>query len=230
MEAPSAPPLDAVCELVTVVHRLDKSKLLRGVSNKFNVVLCLQTGTMSDEVGEKVLEVCLCLDVSGSMSGEKLQHSKQAFCQVLSSLKKNDVVCAVAYSTVAEAVFERTRMSGDGDQLTELISKVNNLKADGSTNMSDGMTKALQLLLADDHHPKAKGAAAVVRRIFLFSDGVANRGINTAHGLGDLALSIYEKGITISTFGLRKRTRKKKKIDWFLTHFHKGLERASMKM
>jgi Ca-activated chloride channel family protein len=195
METPSAPSFDAITELVSVVHRLDKHKLLRGVASKCNVVFCLQTGSLTEQK-PVALEVCLCLDVSGSMKGEKLDNSKLALCRVLDSLKKDDIVCAVSYDHHVETMFGRTCLTGDQAQLTELKNKVNALSTGGSTNMSGGLNEATKVLLDG-----TSCSSSIVRRIFLFSDGVANAGVKTTQGLGDLAASIYRRGVTISTFG-----------------------------
>ncbi len=197
----SAPALEELRELVSVAVRLDRRRVLRGVRTKLNAVFCLSTGSLVSEKGSATrpprVELCLCLDRSGSMSGDKLALSKVAIARVLACLSPGDAVSCVGYDNAAEVVFPRTVLSGAEDEEAGLRARVEAIASGGSTNMSQGMEAAAAQL-------RATGGADCVKRIFLFSDGRATSGLRSAKELGKLAADICAKGICISTFGLGK--------------------------
>ncbi len=97
-------------------------------------------------------DVTAVVDVSGSMSGEKLEQTRQALHQLLGSLGPRDRFRLLAFSN-------RVRSSGDGwssASATELeLARdwVDDLRADGGTNMGDALAEALRLESPDDRLP-----------------------------------------------------------------------------
>jgi Ca-activated chloride channel homolog len=134
------------------------------------------------------------LDISGSMSGDKLKFAKRAVCKVIKHLSPQDTFHFVTYSTHVNVVFQNGNLS---DKPT-LKAGVRQLNAVGSTNICDALTIATGLI---NSTPIPENA---LKRLFLFSDGDANAGsITNAEGLSQLAKSLHENsGVTISTFGL----------------------------
>jgi Ca-activated chloride channel family protein len=199
-EAPaSAPPLEEVTELVSVAVRLDKCRLLRGVKTKLHAVFCLSSGSLVSEKGAAAskprVEMCLCLDKSGSMS-DKLPLSQVALMRVLSSLSSGDTVSCIGYDNKVQVVFPRTVLSGADGQLEGLHALIKSIRSGGSTNMSQGMEAAAAQLQT------VAGSTECVKRIFLFSDGLATAGLQSAASLGKLAADICAQGASMSTFGL----------------------------
>lgn len=113
----------------------------------------------------KPLNLAIVLDTSGSMMGEKLLNAKAAISNVLSSLQPQDVVHFITYSTDAQTIFQHERSSNHYN----LMSKINAIRADGSTNMWSGLELALEVLTSSSSSSSSNA-------MLLFSDGQVNSG------------------------------------------------------
>lgn len=78
-----------------------------------------------------------------------------------------------------------------------LIAQVNATRTEGSTNISEGLNVATDVLLKH-----AGNSAGIIKRIFLFSDGQVNEGVVTSNGLFEIAKDCHSKGISVSSFGI----------------------------
>ena len=127
------------------------------------------------------LHVCLVIDVSGSMgteatmkgaNGQVESHGfslldivRQAGHVVRVTLRDTDTLSIVKYSTNAEVVLEPTNMDSAGKNQAKAI--LDNLRPEYSTNIWDGLNKALQLCQQN----KTEG---INDKILLLTDGQPN--------------------------------------------------------
>jgi len=81
-------------------------------------------------------------------------------------------------------------------QKMELLSMVDSVQAMGCTNLSGGTELGFKLL------QEQKTGADMIKRIFLFSDGCANAGIQTHQGICELIDGYYRGGVGTSAFGI----------------------------
>lgn len=135
------------------------------------------------------LDIVLVLDKSGSMNGEPIASVKAATAHLLRLLGPNDRVAVVAFDNSVELVLDLDRHESD-----QAIAKVNAIVGGGSTNLSGGWLKAVELLegsVRDD----------ALRRIVLLTDGQANVGIVEPDQLCTHTSSARAKNITTSTIG-----------------------------
>jgi Mg-chelatase subunit ChlD len=116
------------------------------------------------------LDLVACIDVSGSMSGRKLEEVKKALLALAGELGANDRLGVTAFETEVARVLPPTRMNATGKQ--RLTAAVTALGPMGSTNLSGGVLGAVSDLEA----ASAPGPDAV-RRVLLFTDGHANVGV-----------------------------------------------------
>ncbi len=158
--------------------------------------------------------LCVVLDRSGSMAGDKMQSSKASIKRIIDSLDDDDDLSFVVFDDKLAVVFAHGDLRTGREQLK---SQVDAVVAGGSTCLSGGMVVGGLALgcqpytvgsftraaagdlgfLADVPH---EGTNA--RRMFLFSDGAANKGLTSKDDLAKLASDICEAGATISTFGI----------------------------
>ncbi len=75
------------------------------------------------------LNICLALDKSGSMSGEKLKQLKRALESLIRQLQPNDMISIVGFDSKTKILAEAM----NGNEQSNLINKVNTLKAGGGT-------------------------------------------------------------------------------------------------
>ncbi|CAE7850149.1 unnamed protein product [Symbiodinium microadriaticum] len=159
-------------------------------------------------------DICCVVDVSGSMSNDALLQSedgtmssshglsvldivKHALRTIIANLSGDDRLALVAYSNAAKTIFPLTEMNENGRKLSE--NKLEELVAEGMTNLWDGLQTGLTLL--------KEGAADSNRlqHIMLFTDGLPN--INPPRGILPMLKRLKDKSeggrlsCTISTFG-----------------------------
>jgi len=85
--------------------------------------------------------------------------------------------------------------NGDLKDKDSLMKQVEKISTRGSTNISAGLETATEILLKYREEGRTQ-------RIYLFSDGLANCGLQTHKELFDLTCTIYDKKITTCTFGI----------------------------
>ena len=134
------------------------------------------------------LNICLVLDCSTSMNGEKLNMVKAATIQLLEILKPQDIFSVVTFNDRAEVVIPATRQANK--HKTE--NQIRKLKTSGGTEMLQGLKAGLEEINRY-HNPK------YTNHIILLTDG---------HTYGDeqacyaMAKDAAVKKIGISAMGI----------------------------
>ncbi len=174
-------------ETIEARARLSHPVILAGQPEQ--VYLRIDVAGAEQEQSRPPFDISVVLDRSGSMYGEKIVHARAAVGRVIDGLVGEDHLALTVYDHVAETVFSRRKV----DDALVMRTKTEQVGPRGSTDISAGLTAGLQQL-------GAEGEA--LRRVFLLSDGLANRGIRDAEGLGDLAQQGLAAGRLVSTFGV----------------------------
>ncbi|KAL8052020.1 hypothetical protein ABFX02_06G185500 [Erythranthe guttata] len=113
----------------------------------FTVLLKLKAPSLSaDAISSQraPIDLVTVLDVSGSMSGNKLSLVKRAVHFVIDNLGPSDRLSIVSFSTQARRIFRLTRMTDTGRENAKLA--VDSLYARGGTNIVQGLKKGSQVL------------------------------------------------------------------------------------
>ncbi|KAJ3690056.1 hypothetical protein LUZ61_019220 [Rhynchospora tenuis] len=111
------------------------------------------------------LDLVTVLDVSGSMSGAKMNLLKQAMSFVIQNLGPADRLSIISFSSAARRLIRLTRMSNEGVQLA--LNAVDSLIAGGMTNIAEGLRKGAKVLEESQYKNPVNG-------IILLSDGQDN--------------------------------------------------------
>jgi Ca-activated chloride channel family protein len=137
------------------------------------------------------VNLAIVIDRSGSMSGEKLEHAREAAVMVIQRLAPQDIVSVVAYDSQVTTLVPATRVSDRGS----IIQAIRSLTAGSNTALFAGVSKGAKEVrkFLDRRY---------VNRIILLSDGLANEGPSSPEELGDLGASLGREGISVTTFGL----------------------------
>mgnify|MGYP003137144683 FL=1 len=137
------------------------------------------------------VNVCLVLDHSGSMSGQKLARAKEAAEAAIDRLSNDDIVSVVLYDSNVTVLVPATKAT----DRASIKQKIRGIQAGSSTALFAGVSKGaaeVRKFLADEQ----------VNRVILLSDGLANVGPKSPQELEGLGRSLMKEAISVSTLGL----------------------------
>jgi uncharacterized protein with von Willebrand factor type A (vWA) domain len=150
----------------------------------------LTTKTIGTQSINYAINLCIVIDRSGSMAGEKLEQAKKSCLDIYESLNSSDRLTVLAFDDeVVSVVNPQTPPNLVKERIMAL-------EPGGSTNLSKGWYLGLlelQTYTTDKH----------INRLILLSDGQANQGEQKPSTLGsESSRARNEMGITTSTIGI----------------------------
>lgn len=136
------------------------------------------------------INLCLVIDRSGSMGGEKIALTRQAASKVVDSLADSDYLSLVTFDNNVDVVVP----SGPVRDRGRLHQLINSIHAHGSTALYAGwQTGAAQALLSQ--RPDR------LNRVVLLTDGQANVGETNPDRISDEVHRLAERGIQTTSMG-----------------------------
>lgn len=161
--------------------------------NSVYLYIDLEADKISDETRRTPMNISIVIDRSGSMGEKnKLEYVKKAVQYLIDEAGSDDYVSVVTYDDYVD-VLQKSQVIRERYELRE---KINALQPGGFTNLSGGMFEG---------YDQVNGSymRGYVNKVFLLSDGLANRGITDRFKLADMVREKNRRdGITISTFGV----------------------------
>lgn len=133
-------------------------------------------------------DVFVILDVSGSMRGEKLAQAKRALEYILDHLNPGDRFNIVAFSTGTSQFASSLQPI---DRRTDARRFVNNLQAEGSTDINRALLEALRQ--ADPERPQV---------VIFLTDGLATAGETQTERILDNVTRAAPRTTRLFTFGI----------------------------
>ncbi len=136
------------------------------------------------------LNICLCLDRSGSMEGEPLEYAKKAAGYVVNLLEPHDVFSIVTFAEHADVVMPARRVENKG-----LIKDyINRISVGNTTNLHEGLSFACKQVSAGK-------TPATLNRVLLLTDGEPTAGIKEFHSIVSYVVEQKQAGVTVTTLG-----------------------------
>jgi len=148
------------------------------------VRISVRPPTLAQNLKRLPVVLCCVVDVSGSMQVEAVVKDangksesdgisvlgvvKHSIKTIIHCLDKNDYLSIVSYSDKAQVVTDLTKMDKKGKKTT--LEKLNDLRAEGQTNLWDGLHNGLEVLRKKKTVQCSKQNSAVL----LFTDGLPN--------------------------------------------------------
>lgn len=132
------------------------------------------------------INAVLVLDMSGSMSGRKLDLLKETATKLVQNLTSSDKISIVTYASDVKVDLANTQVGNKESILTTIDS----MYTRGMTNMSGGILEGFN---------QVDESFNGVQRVMVLTDGIANVGISDYQGLVELVKNRDSK-CTLSTF------------------------------
>lgn len=147
-------------------------------------------GKKSDPQNRKPLMLSAVIDISGSMSGQKIEYAKKTLKKLIANLTSEDRLGIVAYSTQVWTVFPAGKMTSEAKE--KASAEVDKLHSMDSTNLSGGMLEGFGMLKDAEKDNLV--------RVFMMTDGLPNVGIADHPGIINL-VGQRPSGMSLSCFG-----------------------------
>ncbi|MBK6516073.1 MAG: VWA domain-containing protein [Polyangiaceae bacterium] len=165
---------------------------LPGTQDTF-VAVWVDVPLASDKIAQAPAAVALVIDTSGSMSGDKIKHARESALKLVESLRDGDIVSVHSFS---DAVQERVApVKLDALSRQRIASAILELKADGGTNLFEGVRMAgMSAMGAPSSH--------AIRRVVLISDGNATVGTTSTDMIAMLGEKAGDRSVQITSIGV----------------------------
>ena len=110
--------------------------------------------------------ICV-IDISGSMSGEKIYQVKESLKILISLMDEKDRLCLILFETNAENYYHLSFLTKKNKEFLE--EKINHISSKGGTNILSGLKMAVDVIKSQTYNEKR------VSSILLLSDGCDNK-------------------------------------------------------
>ncbi len=180
--------------LVRCKAELDRAVLPAGQQQTAVVKITLAAENPPVKAKRAPINLCIVLDRSGSMSGDKIAQARKAALEALSRLGSQDVFSLITYDSEVKTLIP----AGQLKDLGRARDLIHNIHTGGDTALFGGVSQgASELRKYLEDAPKG-----MVHRMLLLSDGKANVGPASADELGRLGKSLVKEGISVTTIGI----------------------------
>src|SRR5579862_5333063 len=145
------------------------------------------------QVGRRApINVCLCIDRSGSMEGEPLEYVKRACEYVVDMLEPNDILSIVTFEEQVDVLMPARRVVNKA-----LVKEhIRRLEVGNTTNLYDGlMAGCMQIASVQAQTP------GYVSRVLLLTDGEPTAGLKDFNSIVQKVAQQKAQGISITALG-----------------------------
>ena len=137
-------------------------------------------------------DVVFIFDVSGSMSGEKIEQAKQSLKHAIGRLGPNDRFTIISFSDTIREFKPQLISMGSADR-AEIDQFINSLEAAGGTNINDALLRGLDFFGKDDR----------LKTVVFLTDGLPSAGEeNPAKIVQNVVTKNKEIGARLFVFGV----------------------------
>ncbi|XP_049895006.1 inter-alpha-trypsin inhibitor heavy chain H3-like isoform X2 [Epinephelus moara] len=117
--------------------------------------------------------VVFVIDRSGSMSGRKIQQTRQALLAILKDLHEEDHFALIPFDSYVE-FWRKSLTKATKENVAEAMTYVRGIRDRGSTNMNDALLRGAEMLVKDRQEKKLPERS--VDMIILLTDGMPDGG------------------------------------------------------
>ncbi len=175
--------------------RADGRLLAAGSQDPRALILDIHCAEAPAAAPRAPLAVMLAVDVSGSMTGPKLDAVRAAGARVLAGLHAQDLLGVCSFAGDPRLLLPLTAMDDAGRAAA--ATQFAQLRADGNTALCAGWRLAAEQLMQEDARLQGRTLHVIV-----VSDGMGNAGETRPPHLAEFAASIALRGISTSAIGI----------------------------
>jgi uncharacterized protein YegL len=146
---------------------------------------------VSNAMPRHPFHLTMLLDVSGSMDGERIDAVRRTLHLLVDAMSENDILTLITYNHEAKVCADS--ISINQDSRVSLHSTIDDLNADGGTNMEAAINKFLTIATNTEK--------PAIDAVFILTDGHINAGLSSSAGLLRLLQNQMNQGIQINTLG-----------------------------
>lgn len=173
--------------------RFDFEKVVFDKENDVNLVVSLKAPKKDWEKNRAPICILPVVDVSGSMSGDRIDYVRKSLYKLVDHLQPGDFMGLVTFTTDVRTICKIREVTETVK--ASLKAEIGKLQAESSTNFAGGMLEGLKHLNQGDL------PANLILRAIMFTDGAANCGpASDADGIVSLLTANLGKA-TVSAFG-----------------------------
>lgn len=176
--------------IIEVSAQLNRANLLPDEEHLAYLALRIQ-GKKIEQAERPGLNLGMVMDRSGSMSGSKIDYTRQALGFCINNLDVKDILSVAAFDDQVEVILPPGPVVNK-DAAKAQIARIN---ARGMTNLSGGLMTGHNLV-------KSSQTTEKVNRLIMMTDGLANQGITDHKGLVNLAGNISSSGQSLTCIGV----------------------------
>ena len=136
--------------------------------------------------------IFLCVDVSGSMSGAKMNYTQRALRATVDNLSSGDKLTLVTFDSNARTIF--TALDAVSDR-NDIMAAIDELRPGSATDMLSGLNLTYEI--AEEAYD-----SEMLHRVILFGDGNANVGDNDINRYEQLTRINGQEGIYLTGVGV----------------------------
>ncbi|MDR3709014.1 MAG: VWA domain-containing protein [Capsulimonadaceae bacterium] len=136
------------------------------------------------------VNLCLCLDRSGSMEGDPLTYAKKACIDVVNRLGPDDVLSVVTFAEQSDVLLPATR----GAEKGPITRQLERIAIGNRTNLYKGLEAAIEQVFAGR-------TPTSLNRILLLSDGEPTAGLKDFQSIVTLVTDRKRDAIKVSGLG-----------------------------
>lgn len=156
-----------------------------------HLLIDLEAAQKEASEGRMPLNIGFVIDRSGSMSGEKIEYTKQAVQYAINHFTPKDIASLIVFDNEVQVLYPAKPVEYK-DEFKGVVSRI---FPGGSTNLSGGLVKGYREV-AKNVKPEQ------VNRLLILTDGLANVGIQDPITLCAKAAGMKEAGVTVTTLGV----------------------------
>ncbi|MBN2470189.1 MAG: VWA domain-containing protein, partial [Anaerolineae bacterium] len=172
-------------------YRLEHDVLSRTRDHRLYLLVQARAAESEPLTERQPLNLCVVLDRSSSMVGEKLKYVKDAASTLVQRLGASDRFSLVTYNENVHVVLAPSPVV----HKDSMVQAIQSIRAMGTTNLSGGWLQGCSLLAEETE-------AGQVSRVLLLTDGLANQGVTDPDWLAEMAREKQAAGIVTTTMGV----------------------------